>query len=198
MHILGVVKLQRPFFCCINWYKRNISGFRIYFFNNCIENKTFCDFLKRAASRQEIVTEQTLLSRAFWSMVCTLSALAVWYSQAISKVILVLPSFESSSQNQSRSFHSRHSLSAVIIYLRITRCKLSNTNVPVLFASYILHSLFWQPLRYLAFLPLWRRDSRLPGEEGRSPPIHSSTIRWFRFSHELYLELFLLTDFLFY
>ena len=156
------------------------------------------DFYKRAASRQEIVTEQSLLSRAFWSMVCTLSALAVWYSQAISKVILVLPSFESSSQNQSRSFHSRHSLSAVIIYLRITRCKLSNTNVPVLFASYILHSLFWQPLRYLAFLPLWRRDSRLPGEEGRSPPIHSSTIRWFRFSHELYLELFLLTDFLFY
>ena len=147
------------------------------------------DFYKRAASRQEIVTEQSLLSRAFWSMVCTLSALAVWYSQAISKVILVLPSFERSSQNQSRSFHSRHSLSAVIIYLRITRCKLSNTNVPVLLASYILHSLFWQPLRYLAFLPLWRRDSRLPGEEGRSPPIHCSTIRWFRFSHELFRTL---------
>ena len=83
----------------------------------------------------------------------------------------------------------RLSLSAVIIYLRIIRCKLSNTNVPVLFVSYILHSLFWQPLRYLASLPLWRRDGRLPREEGRSPPIHSSTIRWFRFSHELFRTL---------
>ena len=83
----------------------------------------------------------------------------------------------------------RLSLSAVIIYLRIIRCKLSNTNVPVLFVSYILHSLFWQPLPYLAFLPLWRRDGCLPGDEGRSPPIYSSTIRWFRFSHELFRTL---------
>ena len=68
MHILGVVKLQRPFFCCINWYKRNISGLRIYFFNNCIENKTFCDFLKRAASRQEIVISKVYPSLSNWSL----------------------------------------------------------------------------------------------------------------------------------